>query len=90
MTVEVKATPTRNEHSVIFKLNKTLIPMGTGLTFPTAESARNHPLAHALFQIEGVLSVWILGDEVQVTKDESLRWTRVHSKVIETIRRIES
>ncbi len=89
MTLEVKTTPTRNEHSVIFELNKELIPPGTGLSFSSAEMAKSHPLANTLFQIPGVASVWILGSEVQVTKDDRARWTSIHSKVVEAIKKIE-
>jgi len=90
MTVEVKSEPTRNEHSVIFRLNKNLIQPGTGKSYPDAASAAHNPLARALFQIRGVHSVWVLGNEVQVTKDESVRWGTINSKVIETIKQIES
>ena len=90
MTVEVTVEPTRNEHSVIFKLNKDLIPPGTGLSFSDAESAKDHPLAKALFQLPGVSSVWILGNDVQVTKEDRMRWSSLKSKVIETIKRMES
>lgn len=90
MTVEVKVEPTRNEHSVIFSLNKSLIQPGTGESYPDAASTANSPLARALFQIRGVQSVWILGNDVQITKDESVRWGRINSKIIETIKQIES
>ncbi len=90
MTVEVTAEPTRNEHSVIFQLNKDLIPPGTGLSFSNAEQATDHPLAKALFQIPGVSSVWILGNDVQVTKEDAMRWGSLKSKIIETIKRMES
>lgn len=90
MTVEVTAEPTRNEHSVIFQLNKDLIPPGTGLPFSDAIQAESNPLAEALFQIPGVISVWILGNEVQVTKADSMRWGSLKSKIIETIKRLES
>lgn len=86
MVVEIAVTPTRNEHSIIFKLDRRLIPPGTGLPFADAQAADSHPLARALFQIKGVVSVWILGDEIQVTKDEKVRWGSVKPKIIETIR----
>ncbi|MBI4388984.1 MAG: NifU N-terminal domain-containing protein [Nitrospinae bacterium] len=86
MAVEIEVTPTRNEHSIIFKLDRRLIPPGTGLSFADAQSAESHPLARALFQVRGVVSVWILGDEIQVTKDEKARWGSVKSRIIEVIR----
>jgi len=88
MSVEVTIEPTRNPDTVGFQVNRSLVPPGTGLSFPSAESAQNHPLAHALFQIRGVVSVWILGNEVTVTKDERVGWSRIHSRVIETLKQI--
>lgn len=89
MTLEVKPEITRNPDSVNFCLNKTLIPPGTGLSFSGPDFAKNHPLARALFQIRGVQGIWILGNEVQVTKDEKVRWGTITSRIIETIKRIE-
>ena len=86
MTVEVKALTTRNPHSVIFKLNRTLADPGIGLSFFDPASAQGHPIARGLFGIHGVLSVWIIGDEVQVTKDEDVRWGTINSRIIETIK----
>ncbi len=86
MTVEVTVETTRNQDSVIFKLNRILLGPGTGQTYPNAESAQNHPLASALFKIRGVASVWIIGSEVQVTKEERVSWSRITSRIVETLR----
>ena len=90
MSVTVKTETTRNEHSVIFKLLKTLIPPGTGSSFPNRGTAQDHPLAKALFELPGVVSVWIIGSEVQVTKDPAVSWGTLKGKVVETIKRVES
>jgi len=87
MTVEVTVEPTRSENSVIFRLNRTLHPPGTGLSFPDAHTAQVNPIATALFKIKGVASVWIIGSEVQVSKEENFRWSTIHSKIVETLRR---
>ncbi|MBI5427936.1 MAG: NifU N-terminal domain-containing protein [Nitrospinae bacterium] len=84
--MEIEVTPTRNEHSIIFKLNLKLIPPGTGLSFANPQSADSHPLARALFQVKGVVSVWIIDDEIQVTKDEKTRWGSVKPRIMEIIR----
>jgi hypothetical protein len=88
MSVKVTVEPMRNEHSVSFILDKTLIPPGTGSSYPNSEKAQSNPLAKALFEIQGVSSVWVLGNEVQVTKDDQATWGAVKSKVVETIRRV--
>ena len=86
MSVSVTVEPTRNENSVVFKLNKDLIPPGTGSSYPDREKAQSNPLAKALFEIRGVSSVWVLGNEVHVTKEDDVTWGAVKSKVVETIR----
>jgi len=77
----------RNEHSVSFILDKTLLPPGTGEPYPNSEKAQGNPLAKALFEIKGVNSIWILGNEVQVTKDDDASWGALKGRVVETIRK---
>ncbi len=90
MSVTVTVETTRNEDSVVFILDKTLIPPGTGSPFPNRETAQSHPLAKALFEINGVASVWLIGSEVQVTKNGAVSWGAIKAKIVETIKRIES
>ncbi len=90
MSVNVTVEPMRNVHSVSFILDKTLIPPGTGNPYSNRESAQSNPLAKALFEIKGVSSIWVLGNEVQVTKDDEVTWGAIKAKIIETIKRIES
>lgn len=89
MTLEVKPQITRNPDSVNFCLNKTLLSPGKGLAFSGPEYAKDHPLARELFKIRGVKGIWIIANEVQVTKDEKVRWGTITSKIIEAIKRIE-
>ncbi len=86
MPVNVTVEPMRNENSVSFILDKTLIPPGTGNPYPNREKAQSDPLAKALFEIKGVSSVWVLGNEVQVTKDDDASWGALKSRVVETIK----
>ena len=87
MPVNVTVEPMRNENSVSFILDKTLIPPGTGNPYPNREKAQSDPLAKALFEIKGVSSVWVLGNEVQVTKDDQVTWGALKGRVVETIRK---
>ena len=86
MPVNVTVEPMRNENSVSFILDKSLIPPGTGDPYPNREKAQSNPLAKALFEIKGVSSVWVLGNEVQVTKDDDASWGALKSRVVETIK----
>ena len=88
MPVQVTVEPMRNENSVAFILDKTLIPPGTGNPYSNRESAQSNPLAKALFEIQGVNSIWVLGNEVQVTKDDQASWGALKGKVVETIKRV--
>ncbi len=86
MVVNVTVEPMRNEHSVSFTLDKALLPPGTGNPYSNREMAQSDPLAKALFEIKGVSSVWILGNEVQVTKDDQATWGALKGRVVETIK----
>jgi len=87
MSVTVKVEPTRNADSVVFKLMQAIIPPGTGLSFPNRGTAQSHPIAKALFDVDGVASVWVIGSEVQVTKDPAVSWGRIKGKVVAAIKR---
>jgi hypothetical protein len=87
MSVNVTVEPMRNENSVSFVLDKALLPPGTGNPYSNRESAQGNPLAKALFEIKGVHSIWVLGNEVQVTKDDEASWGALKGRVVETIRK---
>ena len=87
MTLEIKTQPTRSEILVTFSLNKELVPPGTGKPFPDKTSAQTHPIAKAIFEVDGVESVWILGNDIQVGKADGIRWSTIKSKVEEAIRK---
>ena len=87
MSVNVTVEPMRNENSVSFVLDKALLPPGTGNPYSNRESAQGNPLAKALFEIKGVHSIWVLGNEVQVTKDDGASWGALKGRVVETIKK---
>ena len=86
MSVAIEVIPTRNPNYVTFSTDQNLIPPGTGLTYSDPESAESNPLAKSLFAIGGIESVWILGSAIHVTKGDKIRWARIQSRIIETIR----
>ena len=85
MGIQITTTPTRTENLVTFTLDKDLIPPGTGLSYPNKELAQSHSIAKALFELSGVESVWILGNSIQVSKSDDVRWGSLKGKVVETI-----
>tara|TARA_B100000686_G_C16547409_1_gene840633 strand:+ start:603 stop:875 length:273 start_codon:yes stop_codon:yes gene_type:complete len=87
MVLEITTQPTRSETLVTFTLNKVLIPPGTGKSFPNKESAQVDPIAKAIFDVKGVESVWILGNDIQVGKADGIRWSTIKSRVYDAIRK---
>jgi len=47
-------------------------------------------VTRALFEIRGVSSIWILGNEVTVTKVPGVSWGNIKAKIVETIKQVES
>ncbi len=87
MSVEIEIIPSRNPNYVTFSTDQNLIPLGTGLSYSDPESAESNPLAKSLFAIGGIESIWILGSGIHVTKGDKVRWAKIQSRIIETIRR---
>ena len=50
--------------------------------YPAADSADNSPLARRLFQVDGVRGVFLGGDFVAVTKEESLDWFALKPSIL--------
>ena len=50
--------------------------------YPAADSASNSPLARRLFQVDGVRGVFLGGDFVAVTKEESLDWFALKPSIL--------
>ena len=87
MSVEIEIIRSRNPNYVTFSTDQNLIPLGTGLSYSDPESAESNPLPKSLFAIGGIESIWILGSGIHVTKGDKARWTKIQSRIIETIRR---
>jgi len=88
--MSITVIPTRNENTITFKVDQTLLPYGKSLPFSEPETSKFHPMAEALMAISGVNSAWIMADEIMVTKDADIRWATVKPKVMETIRKVQA
>ena len=53
-----------------------------GIDFPTLESADASPLAQTLFEIDGVMSVYLGADFVTVTKTEAVEWLHIKPAIL--------
>ena len=71
MFIQTQDTP--NPATLKFIPGVPVMSSGTA-DYPAVESAANSPLARRLFQVDGVRGVFLGGDFVAVTKEESLDW----------------
>ena len=80
----IRVQPTPNPEAFQYILNRPVIAEGT-LTFESAESAKGDPLGEALFEIFGVVNVFLKENFVTVTKSDVVGWHTVMETVGETI-----
>jgi len=75
---DVYAEMTPNPSTMKFVADRVLIPEGGQVDYPTAEAVgESSPLAKELFHFPFVKGVFISGNYVTVTKDESIGWEMI-------------
>jgi hypothetical protein len=77
--------PTPNINALKFVLNRR-VTEGRSQTFRSPTEAAGHPLAARLFEIGGVVQVFLLNDFVTVTRDPSVAWDDIASTAEAAIR----
>lgn len=70
-----------NPNSLKFVLNEVMVPEGMSFDFPTAESAKEAPLALELFSYPFVNRVFYMSNFVTVTKNENTEWIEVQDTI---------
>lgn len=81
MFIQTEATP--NPATLKFLPGRTVLPEGT-LHMPTAEAARQSPLAERLFAIDGVAGVFFGNDFITVTKGPA-EWPHLKPAILGAI-----
>ena len=71
-SINVQGTP--NPNAAKFTVNRTLVQGGPSKSYFEPETAKDDPLAKALFAVDGVESLLIAEDFITVTKTESAEW----------------
>lgn len=84
MTANVQVNTTPNEHALKFSLDRPVLESGHK-TYGTAEAAEESPVAKALFQLEGVASVFLMADFITVTKNPEAHWESLQPAVLQAI-----
>jgi hypothetical protein len=81
----VRFQPTPNPNAGKFTLNRKVIEGKASRSFYNAEDAADHPAAAALFELEGVVSIFMVDDFITVTKSPDADWQVLIPKVQVTI-----
>jgi Fe-S cluster biogenesis protein NfuA len=79
MFIQTQDTP--NPATLKFIPGVPVMDSGTA-DYPAADSAGNSPLARRLFQIDGIKGVFLGGDFVAVTKEETLDWFALKPSIL--------
>lgn len=82
MFIQTEDTP--NPQSMKFLPGQPVLGEGAlGIDFPTFETAKaGSPLAAMLFDVDGVLAVYIGADFVTVTKTEAVEWLHIKPAIL--------
>jgi hypothetical protein len=70
----VRFQPTPNPNAGKFTVNRKVVEGSASRSFYNAEDAADHPVASALFELEGVASVFMVDDFITVTKSPDADW----------------
>lgn len=84
----VRFSPTPNPNAGKFTLNRKVLEGSASRSFYNADDAADHALAAALFEIEGVASLFMVDDFVTVTKNADAPWESLIPQVQATIEQV--
>lgn len=88
MTVRFQSTP--NPNAGKFVVGRTIVEGNTSRSFYTSEQAAAEPIAAALFELDGVASIFMVEDFVTVTKQLDADWSELIPRVTDTLERVLS
>ena len=86
----VTFNPTPNPNAGKFTVGRTIVDGKASRSFYTAEQAAADPVAAALFELDGVASIFMVEDFVTVTKQPDADWSDLIPRVTDTIERVLS
>jgi hypothetical protein len=77
----IRFQPTPNPNAGKFIVDRKVVEGTSSKSFYNADDAADHPLAAALFELEGVASLFMVDDFVTVTKNADADWNTLIPKV---------
>ncbi len=90
--VDVTVKPTLDPAVRRFETNRWLTGMGGRLYFSeayrpaTAPAPKDGTLEQKLLSIDGVVSVYVYGSTITISKDEEHSWEQLEPEIVETIK----
>jgi hypothetical protein len=84
----IRYQQTPNPNAGKFTVGRKLIEGRGSRSYYTREQAASDSVGAALFELDGVASVFIVDDFVTVTKDASADWSELAPQVIAALERV--
>ena len=84
----VRFSPTPNPNAGKFTLSRKVMEGSASRSFYNADDAADHALGAALFEIEGVASLFMVDDFVTVTKTAQADWDTLRPQVQAAIEQV--
>jgi hypothetical protein len=85
MSAGVRFQPTPNPNAGKFVVGRTVVEGKSSKSFYNAGQAASDPIAQALFQIEGVASLFMVEDFITVTKTPAAEWSALVPRVVKVL-----
>ncbi|CAN5857367.1 hypothetical protein BH23GEM9_BH23GEM9_36530 [soil metagenome] len=85
---QVRFKPTPNPNAGKFIADRTIVEGKSSRSFHDATQAAADPVAAALFELDGVASIFMVEDFVTVTKQADADWSELIPQVIDTLERV--
>lgn len=86
MTVSFQPTP--NPNAGKFNVGRPVVEGRSSRSFFNADQAAADPVASALFELDGVASIFMVEDFVTVTKQPAADWSDLVPQVTSTLERV--
>jgi NFU1 iron-sulfur cluster scaffold homolog, mitochondrial len=84
--VEIRYQPTPNPNAGKFVIGASLVDSATARTFSNSAQAEAHPIARALFAVDGVQGVFMVSDFVTITRRPDVAWDILVPRIEAAIR----
>ena len=88
LDITVRAEYTPNPNSLKFICSETIYPYSNSLSYNSKDEALaiENPIAQRLFNVDGVVKVFMMGNFVTVDKTDAINWKDVHLEIKDVIK----